>query len=77
MGSRGGIVARHYFPVDGEYVFRIRLERTIDGDIHGLHVPSEIEIRVDGVRVAQFKVGRPGARRSGADQRTSVEDASR
>ena len=57
LGTRGGIVARHYFPVDAEYVFRIRLERTIDGDIHGLHVPSDIHIRVDGVRVAQFKVG--------------------
>jgi cytochrome c553 len=61
LGTRGGIVARHYFPVDGEYVFRIRLERTIDGDIHGLHVPSDIDIRVDGVRVAQFKVGRGSA----------------
>ena len=57
LGTRGGIVARHYFPVDGEYVFRIRLERTIDGDIHGLHVANDIDIRVDGVRVAQFKVG--------------------
>ncbi len=25
LGSRGGIAARHYFPVDGEYVFRVRL----------------------------------------------------
>ena len=62
LGSRGGIAARHYFPVDGDYIFRIRLERTIDGPIHGLHVPSEIDIRLDGVRVAQFKVG--GGQRS-------------
>jgi hypothetical protein len=57
LGTRGGIVARHYFPVDGEYVFRIRLERTIDGDIHGLQVPNNIDVRVDGVRVAQFSAG--------------------
>ena len=63
LGSRGGIVARHYFPVDGEYIFRIRLERTIDGAIHGLHVPSEIDVRLDGVRVGQFKVGGNGQRR--------------
>ena len=56
LGSRGGIVARHYFPVDGEYIFRIRLERTIDGAIHGLHVPSEIDVRLDGVRVASSKL---------------------
>ena len=26
LGSRGGIAARHYFPVDGEYVLRVLLE---------------------------------------------------
>ena len=25
LGSRGGIAARHYFPVDGEYVLKVRL----------------------------------------------------
>jgi hypothetical protein len=61
LGTRGGIVARHYFPVDGEYVFRIGLEETIDGGVHGLQVPSQIDVRVDGVRVAQFTVGgKPG-----------------
>ena len=57
LGSRGGISARHYFPVDGEYVFRVLLERTIDGPIHGLNVPNVIEIRIDDVRVGQLKVG--------------------
>ncbi len=57
LGSRGGIAARHYFPVDGEYVLRALLERTIDGPIHGLNVPNVIEIRIDDVRVGQFKVG--------------------
>ena len=61
LGSRGGIVARHYFPVDGDYVFRIRLQRSIDGPIHGLHLPSEIDVRLDGVRIGQFKVGGGGA----------------
>src|SRR5947208_8271423 len=28
LGSRGGIVARHYFPVDGEYVFKIDRKTT-------------------------------------------------
>lgn len=57
LGTRGGISARHYFPVDGEYAFRIRLQRTIDGPIHGLQVPTDVDVRVDGVRVAQFRVG--------------------
>ena len=51
LGSRGGIAARHYFPVDGEYVFKVRLARTYADVIRGLNVPNEIEIRVDGVRV--------------------------
>jgi len=57
LGSRGGIAARHYFPVDGEYVFKVRLDRTWEGLIRGLNVPNEIEIRVDGLRVGQFTLG--------------------
>jgi mono/diheme cytochrome c family protein len=57
LGSRGGIAARHYFPVDGEYIFRIRLDRTDTGVIRGLHLRNDIEIRVDGVRVGQLSIG--------------------
>ena len=57
LGSRGGIAARHYFPVDGEYVFKIGLDKTWEGLIRGLNVPNELEIRVDGLRVAQFTIG--------------------
>jgi hypothetical protein len=57
LGSRGGIVARHYFPVDGEYVFRVRLLRTYAGTIRGLNTPATIEVRVDGARVGQFTIG--------------------
>ncbi len=57
LGSRGGIAARHYFPLDGEYIFKVRLDRTYTGLIRGLHVPNEIEIRVDGQRVGQFTLG--------------------
>jgi mono/diheme cytochrome c family protein len=57
LGSKGGVAARHYFPVDGEYVLRLRLQRAWDSAIRGLNVPSQLEIRVDGVRVAQFKIG--------------------
>ncbi|RPI55854.1 MAG: DUF1592 domain-containing protein [Acidobacteria bacterium] len=57
LGSRGGIAARHYFPVDGEYVFRVRLDRTYTGLVRGLHVPNDIEIRVDGARIGQFTIG--------------------
>ncbi len=38
LGTKGGIAARHYFPVDGEYVFRLRLQRAWDNIIRGLNV---------------------------------------
>ena len=57
LGTKGGIAARHYFPVDGEYVFKLRLQRAWDNIIRGLNAPNQIEIRVDGVRVAQFTIG--------------------
>ena len=36
FGSRGGIAIRHYFPVDGEYLFKVRLKRQIYDYILGL-----------------------------------------
>jgi len=44
FGSRGGGVARHYFPLDGEYVVKL--------DLAGPRSQSEqIEVRLDGVKV--------------------------
>src|SRR5579863_9820288 len=57
LGTKGGVAARHYFPVDGEYVFRIRLQRAWDSIIRGLGAPTQFELRVDGIRVAQFTLG--------------------
>jgi len=59
LGSRGGIVARHFFPVDGDYAIKLRLQRTSADVIRGLNEPSHIEIRVDGARVAEFTLGDP------------------
>src|SRR5439155_12713468 len=35
LGSRGGITALHYFPLDGEYVIQLRLQKTNQGVIRG------------------------------------------
>ena len=56
-GSRGGIAIRHYFPVDGEYLIRIRLQRDILGIIVGITEPKQIDVRLDGVRINLFAVG--------------------
>ncbi len=57
FGSRGGIAIRHHFPLDAEYDIRIRLRRQLYGYIRGLQTPQQIEVRIDGRRVAQFTVG--------------------
>lgn len=57
LGSRGGIAVRHYFPVDGEYAFKLKLQRAYSSEIRGLNVPNRFEIFVDGKRVWQTTLG--------------------
>ena len=57
FGSRGGVAVRHRFPLDGEYELRVRLQRDIVGNIYGLAREERIELRIDGERVAVFRVG--------------------
>ena len=57
LGTKGGVATRHYFPVDGEYVFKLRLQRAWSSEIRGLNVQTQFEVRVDGARVAQFTLG--------------------
>ena len=58
FGSRGGVAIRHYFPVDGEYSIRIRLQRSFYDVIRGLGtVAHELDVRVDGALVRRFSVG--------------------
>jgi hypothetical protein len=57
FGSQGGIVIRHHFPTDGEYVIRVRLRRQLYDYIIGMGEPHQIDIRVDGVRINRFDLG--------------------
>ena len=57
FGSRGGVAVRHHFPVDGEYVIRVRLYRQLFDYVIGLGSPQQIEVRVDGERVLSSVVG--------------------
>ena len=57
FGTRGGTAIHHFFPVDGEYVVRIRLQRNARDYIRGLAEPHELEVRVDGGSIALFQVG--------------------
>ena len=59
FGTRGGKAVRHYFPLDAEYEFRGFLKRTQQSGIRGLAEPHDIEVVVDGSRIALFNVGGP------------------
>ena len=59
MGTRGGILIRHYFPVDGEYVISPRLYRETVNIIRGLELEHDLEVTLDGQRVVLARFGGP------------------
>ena len=62
FGSRGGLAVRHHFPLDGEYVIRLSLQRAYGNHIRGLGEANDIELRLDRRRITQFTVGGAGER---------------
>jgi mono/diheme cytochrome c family protein len=61
LGTRGGTVVVHHFPVDGEYTFRLQLYYDYLETLFGQSLPpnlqgQEIEVSIDGARVAIFKI---------------------
>ena len=67
FGTRGGVVVRHYFPLDAEYTLKIRLQRDKAGTgaVRGLSAgPQQIDVHLGGERVKRFTVGAdvPGGR---------------
>ena len=58
FGSRGGIAVSHYFPLDGEYLIKIRLQRVDnEGFAIGIAEPHLLDVRLDGARIKLFSVG--------------------
>ena len=68
FGSRGGIAVRHYFPVAGDYWINVRLKTTYEGSrILGIAEAHDLDIWLNGARVAQTTVGGEGKRASRYD----------
>ncbi|PYI84301.1 MAG: hypothetical protein DME26_13495, partial [Verrucomicrobia bacterium] len=57
LGTRGGLLIRHNFPLDAEYDLRVVLLRNVLGYLTGLEWPHQIEVTVDGERVFLAPVG--------------------
>ena len=57
LGSRGGIAVPYTFPVDGDYLIRVRLRRQYQDYLMGMGWPQSLDVRVDGRLVQRFTVG--------------------
>jgi len=62
LGTRGGMIVRHNFQLDGEYDIKVRLWRATAEIIKGLEEPHQLEISVDGVRAKLLTFGGPADR---------------
>ena len=67
FGTHGGLSAQHVFPLDGEYLFSIRMERGLgatSGRVRGIGEDAhEVELRIDHGLVKTWTIGGefPGA----------------
>ena len=73
FGSRGGIAIHHQFPLDAEYVIRVRLQRgKFNGEILGINQQHQLDVRLDGTRLKLFTVG--GSAKQGQSDERERED---
>jgi mono/diheme cytochrome c family protein len=57
LGTRGGILVNHYFPLDAQYLIKVRLWRNTFDLMRGMEDAHQIEIGIDGRRVALVTAG--------------------
>jgi mono/diheme cytochrome c family protein len=56
VGSRGGAIVRHVFPVDGEYEISVTLQRNVDDEYLGLERERKLDLRLDDRRLQLFTI---------------------
>jgi uncharacterized protein DUF1592/uncharacterized protein DUF1588/uncharacterized protein DUF1587/uncharacterized protein DUF1585/uncharacterized protein DUF1595/cbb3-type cytochrome c oxidase subunit III len=56
VGSRGGTIVRHLFPVDGEYEISVTLQRSRDDGYLGLERERKLDLRLDDQRLKLFTI---------------------
>ena len=56
--THGGLSARHIFPLDGEYVFAVRMKSNTQSGVRGIAEDDhEIQLRVDHALVKRWNIG--------------------
>jgi hypothetical protein len=56
VGSRGGTIVRHLFPVDGQYEISVALQRSRDDQYLGLDRERKLDLRLDDQRLELFTI---------------------
>jgi hypothetical protein len=75
LGTMGGMLIRHTFPVDGEYDVRVRFFRTNFGNLRGLEHPHQVEMALDGKRIRLVSVGGDADLEAAFERPTDTADA--
>jgi Protein of unknown function (DUF1592)/Protein of unknown function (DUF1588)/Protein of unknown function (DUF1585)/Protein of unknown function (DUF1587)/Protein of unknown function (DUF1595) len=75
LGTIGGTSVRYTFPLDGDYVFQVKLYRTNLNIMRGLEYAHDVEFAVDGRRVYVATIGGPDDLASLFDKPTDTSDA--
>jgi mono/diheme cytochrome c family protein len=57
LGTRGGLVVTHSFPLDAEYRFTIHLRQTTLNNVVGLEYPHEVVLLIDGREMHRAAIG--------------------
>ena len=74
VGTRGGALVPHTFPVDGEYEITIRLARDRNEHIEGLFEPHELDLLLDGGPLKTFTVEPASKQRGGCGEVPSPDN---
>jgi hypothetical protein len=72
LGTRGGLLIHQQFPLDGEYVIKVKLLQTNLGGVRGLEYADQLEITVDGERVHLAPTGGVADYSASPDNATDV-----
>ena len=59
LGTRGGMLVSHFFPVDGEYVIKPKLWRNTVDVVRGTETPHDLEVSLDGAQLTLTRFGGP------------------
>jgi mono/diheme cytochrome c family protein len=66
FGSRGGMAIPYNFPIDGEYMVKVRLQRQYQDYLKGMGWKQQLDVRLDGKLLKRFTVGGEGKGRPAA-----------